>query len=165
MKAYMTNGTIDYLQKIEQKNPDMNLHLMNSSEGGIAYYEGSVEKLFNSGREYEVIMETGEILKEGFVVMNNIPVSDESKPGFEHRFKNRSNMVEGMPGFQAFRLLRPNSNNTYVVFTQWRTADDFENWKESNQFKEAHKKQSAKKPANIMEQPFLTTCTMLKEEE
>ncbi|MFC4024513.1 antibiotic biosynthesis monooxygenase family protein [Oceanobacillus longus] len=165
MNAYMTNGTIDFLKKIEQKNPDINLHLMNSSEGGIAYYENSNRKLFSSGREYEVIMQTGEILKEGFVVMNNIPVSDESKPGFEHRFKNRSNTVEDMTGFQAFRLLRPSINNTYVVFTQWHTAHDFENWKESDQFKEAHKNQSAKKPAHFMEQPFLTTCTMYKEEE
>ena len=165
MKAYMTNGTVEFLLKLRKKNPEINLHLMHNSEGGIAYYENHEKKLFQSGREYEILMQTGDNLEEGFVVMNNIPVSDESKPGFEYRFKNRTNSVEGMPGFQAFRLLRPTKSNTYVVFTQWESAKDFENWKESEQFKEAHKNQSSKKPANFLERPFLTICNMYTEEE
>ncbi|WP_010650085.1 antibiotic biosynthesis monooxygenase family protein [Oceanobacillus massiliensis] len=164
MKAYMTNGTIDFLQKLDKKHPEFNLHLMSSSESGIAYYENNNKKLFNAGREYELLMQTGEIQKEGFVVMNNIPVADDSKPGFEHRFKNRTNAVEGMPGFQAFRFLRPLQNNTYVVLTQWSSAADFENWKASDQFKEAHKGQAAKQPAHFTERPFITTCTMLEED-
>ncbi|WP_339228824.1 antibiotic biosynthesis monooxygenase [Oceanobacillus sp. FSL K6-2867] len=165
MKAFMTNGTIEFLLKLQKTNPELNLHLMYNSEGGIAYYENHDKKLFQSGREYEILIQTGEILAEGFVVMNNIPVSDESKPGFEYRFKQRNNSVEGMPGFQAFRLLRPTKSNTYVVFTQWKSAEDFENWKESKEFKEAHKKQDAKKPANFLEQPFLTICNMYNEND
>lgn len=164
MKAYMTNGTIDFLQNLAKKHPDIKLYLMTNSEGGIAYYEDSDKKLFSTGRNYEVIMQSGEVLEEGYVVMNNIPVAEDSKPGFEQRFKNRKNMIENMPGFQAFRLLRPLHNNTYVVFTQWRSSADFENWKNSEQFKDAHKKQTAKPPAHFPERPFLTTCTMYNEE-
>lgn len=166
MKAYMTNGTIDFLQSIDKKHPEANLHLMTNSEGGIAYYEDNDTKLFSSGRNYEVILQTGEILEEGYVVMNNIPVADDSKPVFEHRFKNSSNSVVDMPGFQAFRLLRPLQNNTYVVFTQWRSSADFDNWKDSDQFKSAHKNKTAtKQPAHFSERPFLTTCTMFKEDK
>ncbi|WP_067729785.1 antibiotic biosynthesis monooxygenase family protein [Oceanobacillus damuensis] len=165
MKAYMTSGTIDYLKGIDQEYPDLHLYLMTNSEGGIAYYENSEKKIFNAGRVFEVVMQTGEIQEEGYVVMNNIPVSDESKPGFEHRFKNRRNTVETMPGFQAFRLLKPLQGNTYVVFTQWGSVADFDNWKDSEQFKEAHKNQQAKQPAYTNERPFLTTCNMYIEDE
>ncbi|WP_249870161.1 antibiotic biosynthesis monooxygenase family protein [Oceanobacillus saliphilus] len=165
MKAYMTSGTIDFLKKIDNENPELNLYLMTNSEGGMAYYENNEKKIFSAGRVFEVVMKTGEILEEGYVVMNNIPVSDESKPGFEHRFKNQNNIVESMPGFKAFRLLRPLQGNTYVVFTQWGSSADFENWKDSDQFKEAHKSQAVKQPAYTNDRPFLTKCTMYIEEE
>ncbi|RDW19912.1 antibiotic biosynthesis monooxygenase family protein [Oceanobacillus chungangensis] len=165
MKAFMTNGTIDFLLKLEEKHRDIQFYFMTNSENGAAYYENSSKNVFNAGREYEVISETGEMKKEGFIVMNNIPVQEEEQPAFEYRFKNSKNAVDAMPGFEAFRLLRPVNGNTYVVLTQWHSSMDFNNWKNSDQFKKAHKKQSAKPAAYFPERPFVTTYQMYLEEE
>lgn len=165
MKAYMTNGTSEFLKKLKDKHPKITFYLMTSSTGSLAYYEGEKKKVFSAGREYEALIQTGELQEEGYVVMNNIPVTDDGRAPFEDRFKNRKNAVEDMPGFQAFRLLRPKKGNTYVVMTQWRSKSDFEYWKESDQFKQAHKDQATKPPAYFADRPFVTSYTMLVEEE
>lgn len=54
-------------------------------------------------------------------------------------------MIENEPGFQAFKLLRPHNNQTYVVLTQWEKESDFETWKNSQSFKQSHKSSSDKK--------------------
>ncbi len=95
--------------------------------------------------------------------MNNIPVADEGKATFEDKFKQRQQSVENMKGFQAFRLLRPNKGNTYVVMTQWASEDDYENWKNSDQFKQAHKDGAdTKPPAYFLDQPFVTNYHMIE---
>lgn len=165
LKAYMTNGTVDFLEKLEKKHPELLLKLMNNNEGALAYYEHPTKSIFQSGRTYEVLTTVGDVKATGYVVMNNIPVSIEGKPVFEDRFVNREQTVENMPGFQAFRLLRPTRGNTYVVFTQWASKTDFENWKNSPEFADAHKKQTAKPPAYFAERPFISTFHMYVEEE
>ncbi|CDQ40697.1 hypothetical protein GCM10007111_34060 [Virgibacillus kapii] len=165
MKAFMTNGTIDFLQKLDDNHPDKRIWIMRSNSGALAYYEDKKKSIFASGREYDIIIENGKIQEEGYVVMNNIPVTEEGQPVFEDRFKNRKHDVEMMPGFQAFRLLKPKKGNTYIVFTQWRSVQDFDNWKNSDAFKKSHKGQSSgKPPAYFADQPFLTTYHMVTEE-
>jgi len=165
LKAYMTNGTTEFLMKIREKHPAIQFHLMTSSNGALAYYEGEKKKVFSAGREYEALIQTGTLKEDGYVVMNNIPVTDDGRAPFEERFKNRKNAVDNMPGFQAFRFLRPKKGNTYVVMTQWRSAADFETWKESEQFKKAHKDQATKPPAYFADRPFITAYHMLQEDE
>ncbi|RDW18224.1 antibiotic biosynthesis monooxygenase [Oceanobacillus arenosus] len=165
MKAYMTNGTIDFLLKLKEKHQDIQLYLMTNSENGAAYYENSNKKIFSAGREYEIVIETGVWKDEGYIVMNNIPVQEEEQPAFEYRFKNRKNAADAMPGFTAFRLLRPIKGNTYVVLTQWHSSKDFSNWKNSEQFKQAHKNQAAKPSAYFPERPFITEYQMYVEED
>ena len=165
MKAFMTNGTAEFLKKLRDKHSDIDFYLMTSPSGSLAYYEGDHKNVFSAGREYEALIQTGELHEEGYVVMNNIPVTDDGRAPFEDRFKNRKNAVDNMPGFQAFRFLRPKKGNTYVVLTQWRSVSDFENWKESEQFKKAHKDQAAKPPAYFADRPFITAYQMLEEEE
>ncbi|AXI08734.1 antibiotic biosynthesis monooxygenase [Oceanobacillus zhaokaii] len=165
MKAFMTIGTIDFLLKLEGKYRDIQFYFMTNSENGAAYYENSSKNVFSAGREYEVVIETGKLKKEGFIVMNNIPVQEEEQPAFEYRFKNRKNAVDAMPGFEAFRLLRPVKGNTYVVLTQWHSSKDFDNWKNSEQFKQAHKNQSTKPAAYFPERPFVTAYQMYAEDE
>ena len=69
--------------------------------------------------------------ERGFFVFNNIPVTDEGRPVFEHRFLERSRAIENEPGFVAFRLLRPIKSETYIVMTQWNGPHSFEAWKSS----------------------------------
>lgn len=161
----MTIGTLDLLKSIDKKHPETDFYYMNSATSTMAYYEGEGKTIFASGREYEVLITKGQIKEEGFIVMNNIPVTDEGQPVFEDRFKQRQNEVDSMPGFQAFRLLRPTTGNTYVVFTQWASEQDFKAWKNSEQFTKAHKGQGTKPPAYFADRPFITSYHMIDPEE
>lgn len=165
MKAYMTNGTIEFLKTLVEKHSSLAFRLMYNNKGGLAYYEHPNKAVFQSGRAYEVLTAVGEIQESGFIVMNHIPVPEESQPVFENRFVNRQQTVETMQGFQGFRLLKPKRGNTYVVLTQWASIKDFENWKNSTAFAEAHKKQTAKPPAHFSEKPYVATYTMYDEED
>ncbi|MFD2042751.1 antibiotic biosynthesis monooxygenase family protein [Ornithinibacillus salinisoli] len=164
MKAYMTNGTGDFLAKLATKHPQMTIHIMSSGGGSLAYYEGTNKKVFAAGRTYEVLVQKGDLQEEGFVAMNNIPVTEEGRPVFEDRFKNRKHEIDNMPGFQAFRLLKPMTGNVYVVLTQWKSETDYDNWKNSDSFKKSHDESPTKPPAYFADRPFLTTYYMKKDE-
>lgn len=165
MLAHMTNGTADFLQKLIDKHPDKRIWLMHAESSSLAYYEDQAKSIFVSGRDYDILIKRGEIKAEGYVVMNNIPVTEEGQPVFEHQFQNRRHDIEKMPGFQAFRLLKPKKGNTYVVFTQWRSVQDFNNWKTSDHFKHSHKNTSVKPPDYYADRPFLSAYHMIIEEE
>ncbi|TMN23041.1 antibiotic biosynthesis monooxygenase family protein [Lentibacillus cibarius] len=164
MNAYMTNGTFEFLKKLPKQHPDISFYFMKESASTLVYYEGKGKNVFASGRAYDIVIDNGDLQVNGFVVMNNIPVADEGKATFEDKFKQRQQDVETMPGFQAFRLLRPKNGNTYVVLTQWASENDFENWKNSNQFKQAHKGGDAKPPAYFLDRPFITSYHMVEVE-
>ncbi|ASK60852.1 antibiotic biosynthesis monooxygenase [Virgibacillus phasianinus] len=165
MEAYMTNGTLEFIKKIIDDHPAIDFHLMSSGNGALAYYENEHENIFASGRAYDVLLNNGSIQNKGFVVMNNITVTEDGRTVFEDRFKRRSSAIESTPGFQAFRLLRPQSGNTYVVLTQWATIEDFDNWKNSDAFKEQHKngKGETKPPAYFADKPYITSYNMVNE--
>ncbi|HLT57089.1 MAG TPA: antibiotic biosynthesis monooxygenase [Bacillota bacterium] len=166
MKGHMTNGTIMFLKKLAEKYKNLDLFLMTGSQGALAYYEHDKKRsIFQAGRSYEIIAESGHLRNAGYVVMNHIPVAEDSKPVFEDNFKKRRQEVDQMPGFLAFRLLRPLKGNTYIVMTQWATETDFENWKKSSAFQKAHDKQAVKQPAYFAERPFATAYWMYKEKE
>ncbi|WP_404458719.1 antibiotic biosynthesis monooxygenase family protein [Oceanobacillus kapialis] len=160
MNAYMTNGTIDFLLKLEEKHKDIDFYFMTSNSGALAYYEGNGKSIFNAGRDYDILLEKGAISEDGYVVMNNIPVVEDGQATFEKRFMQGENNIDMMPGFHAYRFLKPLNGNTYVVFTQWRSAQDFENWKNSEHFKQSHKGQSTKPPAYYADKPFTTAYHM-----
>lgn len=73
------------------------------------------------------------------VTCNRIPVNPEHAAAFEERFADRSSLVDGMPGFISFQLLRPKEpGDPYVVMTFWESDEDFKNWTQSAAFKEGH---------------------------
>jgi heme oxygenase (mycobilin-producing) len=140
MNIYMTTGTYDFLKIQKEKHPDEKMFLMQNAENALLLHETSGKTIFNSPRKFEVIDSSGEIQKDGFVVINNIPVTDEGRPVFEFRFKNRVGMIEKEPGFIAIRVLRPTNSDTYVIFTEWESQSAFNNWQSSSSFQQAHKK-------------------------
>ncbi|WP_102027978.1 antibiotic biosynthesis monooxygenase family protein [Salirhabdus sp. Marseille-P4669] len=149
MKVLMTNGTTAFLRTLKEKHPEANIRILENATNALAYYEGNNTDLFVEERIYETVDYVGDVKEEGFVVMNHIPVTDEGRPIFEDRFKNRQGKIESMPGFQALRVLKPASGHTYVVFTQWDDERSFQNWVESSSFQEAHKRgddEKEKKP-------------------
>ena len=73
------------------------------------------------------------------VKINAISVPEGAGPELEKRFAARLGAVENMPGFEAFELLRPVSgDDRYFVYTRWTSEEDFQNWRNSQQFQHGH---------------------------
>jgi heme oxygenase (mycobilin-producing) len=117
---------------------EQGLLLQNENETKLII-ESDTEKELPQAKAYEVLDAVGS-LDGGFVVCNNIPVTEESRPVFEQRFQQRARLIEQEPGFQAIRVLRPLSDDTYVIMTVWENEDAFKQWQQSKAFEKAHKK-------------------------
>jgi heme oxygenase (mycobilin-producing) len=64
-----------------------------------------------------------------FVKINALTVPEEMRAALEQRFAARGGMVEGADGFEWFELLRPvDGTDRYLVYTRWRSEEDFEKW-------------------------------------
>jgi heme oxygenase (mycobilin-producing) len=136
MNIFITTGTLDFLKKIENKYPMETLVTMANVSGALLLHETNGKTIFNVPRGYEVLDTAGEIKDKGFVVMNNIPVTDEGRPLFEQEYKNRAQSLSKDAGFIAARVLRPMKSNTYVTLTIWENESDFQNSKNLNNFSE-----------------------------
>lgn len=74
------------------------------------------------------------------VRINAITVPAERREMFEERFANRAGEVGKSEGFEAFELLRPaDARDVYLVYTRWRSEDDFNAWVNSQAFQHGHK--------------------------
>lgn len=72
-------------------------------------------------------------------VMNRIPVKPEYAQAFEERFASRAGLVDGMPGFIRNEILRPTEEGApYIVLTYWQDRASFDNWVNSDEFKQGH---------------------------
>lgn len=144
MKVFITSGTTEYLMTIMKKSGNEKMIIMqDEDDASLLYHETTNGTVFKEPRKYEIIDASGSIGNAGFIVMNHIPVTDEGRPLFEYRFKNRAKMIEKQPGFEAIRVLRPLISNTYIILTAWDTEDSFEEWRKSNAFGKAHHKSGA----------------------
>lgn len=73
------------------------------------------------------------------VRINAIEVPPERAAELERRFEQRAGEVEGQEGFLGFELLRPtDGKSTYLVYTRWRSEEDFRRWVESDAFRRGH---------------------------
>ncbi|WP_050182742.1 antibiotic biosynthesis monooxygenase family protein [Domibacillus robiginosus] len=168
MKVFITTGTYDFLKTIQKKHSSENMLLMDGTGGAALVHETDGKTVFSTPRRYEVVDGAGALVNRGYAVLNNIPVTDEGRPLFEHRFKNRAGAIENQPGFLSIRVLRPLDTDTYVIFTQWENPAAFENWKSSQAFNEAHKKRGTEvgldqKPHIFSGKSYVTTFTIPNE--
>ncbi|MET9675663.1 antibiotic biosynthesis monooxygenase [Streptomyces sp. NPDC006482] len=63
------------------------------------------------------------------VKINVLTVPTEQREVLEQRFASRAGAVEGSDGFEWFELLRPlEGTDQYLVYTRWRSEEDFQNW-------------------------------------
>ncbi|MDX3530799.1 antibiotic biosynthesis monooxygenase [Streptomyces sp. ID05-39B] len=73
------------------------------------------------------------------VKINVLTVPEEQRETLEKRFAARAGAVENSDGFEWFELLRPvEGTDTYLVYTRWRSEEDFQNWM-SGQGQAAHR--------------------------
>lgn len=83
-----------------------------------------------------------------FVAINALTVPAERREGLEERFAARAGEVDGMDGFEAFELLRPEAGqDKYLVYTRWRDEAAFNAWTESQEFQKGHAQHSSQGPA------------------
>jgi heme-degrading monooxygenase HmoA len=80
------------------------------------------------------------------VRINAITVPAERAEEFERRFAARAGEVSKATGFESFELMRPtDGRDVYLVYTRWRSEDDFHAWANSPAF-HGHKAHSASGP-------------------
>jgi heme-degrading monooxygenase HmoA len=78
------------------------------------------------------------------VKINAISVPPERHDELVARFAARAGEVSGMAGFEAFELLRPSDDrDTFLVYTRWRSEDDFQAWMTSPAFQHGHRQHGA----------------------
>jgi len=83
------------------------------------------------------------------VRINAISVPAERREVLEQRFSERAGEVSSMPGFEAFELLRPTDDkDVYLVYTRWRSQEDFDNWVQSNAFQHGHRAHNTQGPVS-----------------
>ena len=83
------------------------------------------------------------------VKINAITVPRERADDLVRRFAARAGEVSKMPGFEAFELLRPNDDrNQFLVYTRWRSEEDFLAWVNSPAFGHGHKAHSKDGPVS-----------------
>jgi heme-degrading monooxygenase HmoA len=107
---------------------------MANATSALILHETIGDTVFKEPRKYVVIDSAGEFKDNGFVVINNIPVTDEGRPLFEQEYHDRAKVLSNDPGFIAARVLRPLSSNTYIILTIWESEADFQNSKNLHQF-------------------------------
>ena len=149
MYMFFTSGTRDFMEKLQKKHANTGMVLMHGGGKSHLVHESDKKKsVFQTPRRYEVISSIGNLAEEGYFVCNNVPVTDEGKPVFEHQFSTAGDRVANQYGFVAFRLLRPLDSDTYMVMTEWEDVSHYERWKNSQAFKESHHSADMKEFAN-----------------
>ncbi|MFC9542076.1 antibiotic biosynthesis monooxygenase family protein [Lysinibacillus sp. NPDC056959] len=157
MYIYLTSGTGDFLEQLKNKHPNEALILIHGEGNSVLIHETNGKSIFATPRKFEVLDAVNALEERGFFVFNNIPVTDEGRPVFEHRFLNRARAIEDEPGFVAFRLLRPLNSETYIVMTQWNGPHSFEAWKSSKAFASAHAER--KEPTGVNQQNIFSAAS------
>jgi heme-degrading monooxygenase HmoA len=73
------------------------------------------------------------------VKINVLSVPPEARETLERRFAGRAGAVEASDGFEWFELLRPvEGTDQYLVYTRWRSEEDFQKWSASQDFSRGH---------------------------
>ncbi|WP_346433616.1 antibiotic biosynthesis monooxygenase [Nonomuraea composti] len=78
------------------------------------------------------------------VKINVLTVPAGMRDELERRFSNRAGMVESADGFEWFELLRPvEGTDQYLVYTRWRSEEDFQKWQQGEAFRRGHAQAAA----------------------
>lgn len=162
MNIYLTSGTPEFMLSLKEKHANEKMVVLHGEGNAVLLHETSGTTVFQTPRKYEVIDSSGELSDQGYFVFNNIPVTDEGRPIFEHRFKNRARAIEDEPGFIAIRVLRPIDTDTYVILTEWTGPGSFEAWQTSQAYNKAHEKRGTdegfdKRPNIFSSASYVTT--------
>ena len=170
MNIYLTSGTMDFMGTVRKRFANETMIVMHGASNSVLLHETEGKTVFQTPQRYEVISSAGTLPENGFFAFNNIPITDEGRPIFEHRFKDSIQDISGEPGFVAYRLLRPLNSETYIVLTQWTSKVFLNLWLESPTYKKLHESIEHEVGLDKMQHiflsaPYVTTYKTKVEEE
>jgi len=122
---------------------------------GLLHLSTKPESVPETDGGWRVVEADGENLlpAEAFVACNRFSVLPGQEAAFEERWAKRDSTLNELPGFVSFTMLRRDFGNTghggdrsgpagaewnYMSATVWKDRAAFDNWRESQQFKNAH---------------------------
>ncbi|MFB6283328.1 MAG: antibiotic biosynthesis monooxygenase [Halobacteria archaeon] len=76
------------------------------------------------------------------MVSNRVQIPEERVETFVDRLST-SHGIEEQPGFRGIRVMSPVDAEGHVTMSFWDSFDDYENWRDSDAFEEAHEGRSA----------------------
>lgn len=166
MNFYIAYGTSSYLELLKSSIHEGSLLALQNENTAILMHETNGKSYFKEGKNYEIIDSSGAIVDGKFAVLNNIPVTEEGRPVFEYRFKNRARLIEKEPGFVAIRVLRPLHSDTYIILTLWENEISFKDWQQSQAYNKAHEKREKREvKQSIFARPsYVSTYYQIEEE-
>ena len=76
-----------------------------------------------------------------YIAMNRFRIALGREADFEELWRRRDSHLDGVPGFREFHLLKGPSDDEatlYASHTLWESAEAFEAWTKSENFRLAH---------------------------
>ena len=76
-----------------------------------------------------------------YIAMNRFKIVKGHEADFEEIWKTRNTYLDGSPGFIEFNLLRGPERENHVLYashTLWESESAFEDWTNSEAFRQAH---------------------------
>ena len=84
-----------------------------------------------------------------YVVMNRVMVKDDWRAELIQRFTNRKGKIDVQPGFVRMQVLEPEASGVpCVVLTVWEDKHSFDQWVNSEDFRQAHQNPMPKEAFN-----------------
>ncbi len=76
-----------------------------------------------------------------YIAMNRFRIALGGEDDFEQLWRQRESHLDDVPGFREFHLLKGPVDEEAVLYashTVWESAEAFENWTKSENFRKAH---------------------------
>ncbi|NHN91435.1 antibiotic biosynthesis monooxygenase family protein [Acetobacter sicerae] len=77
-----------------------------------------------------------------FIAMNRFKVRPDSEDMFLSRWLDREVSLRDVPGFVTIRFMKGEVYDTYILYaseTTWASREAFDDWKQSDAFRTAHR--------------------------
>ena len=145
--------------------------VMHGASNSILLHETEGKTVFQTPRRYEVISSSGTLTENGFFAFNNIPVTDEGRPIFEHRFQSRTVQIQRRTWICCFSASSPTKFRYIYRFNTVDRCIVFSNlWKNSPAYKQAAGKHEHEAGLDKMQHifssaPYVTTYKTKKDED
>lgn len=162
MNLYMTSGTPEFMQSIKKKHPNEELFLLHGTGNSVLIHETSNKTVFQVPRKYKVLESAGNFSHNGYFVLQHIPITDEGKTIFEHKYTNLGPTAQNEPGFIALRVLEPIKSETYIILSEWTGPSSYEVWEKTVNLDFS---MIADKQNLFTSAPYISTYQSIEEEE